>query len=222
MKRKTSVRSYERRDGTKVSAHDRTIDASSAPKANVESYKPPVKERRLAQRTQRGEQFIRLAFPDHEDDFYLEEQRKRLTREPWTWYDFDNRRILKKVYPERYAHLPVEHNLYIERYNRPEDWNETPRFDSYARMIEYITIERKGLYIGYTEFMDGTWIGYYKLKAVDKIKSREDARNYAIDYQNWASNQNLSYGEIAEHQAELYALGKRFGLVKEFRENGLI
>jgi hypothetical protein len=42
MKRKTSVRSYERRDGTKVSAHDRTIDASSAPKVNADSYQKPA------------------------------------------------------------------------------------------------------------------------------------------------------------------------------------
>jgi hypothetical protein len=38
MKRKTSVRSYERKDGTKVSAHDRTIDASNAPKVNAGNY----------------------------------------------------------------------------------------------------------------------------------------------------------------------------------------
>jgi hypothetical protein len=38
MKRKTSVRSYERRDGTKVSAHDRTIDASDLPKYNSDNY----------------------------------------------------------------------------------------------------------------------------------------------------------------------------------------
>ena len=41
MKRKTNVRSYERRDGTKVQAHERSVDATSLPKTNTSSYKKP-------------------------------------------------------------------------------------------------------------------------------------------------------------------------------------
>jgi len=54
------------------------------------------------------------------------------------------------------------------------------------------------------------------------IKTKEQARQYGIDYQQWASNKNLSYGEILVFQNKLDKMAKRFGLVKEFKENGLI
>ncbi|MFH1226855.1 MAG: hypothetical protein V1701_02990 [Planctomycetota bacterium] len=55
-----------------------------------------------------------------------------------------------------------------------------------------------------------------------EIRTKEDARQAAIDWQRWASEQSLSYGELAEHAAFFEALAKRFGLTKEFRENGII
>lgn len=55
-----------------------------------------------------------------------------------------------------------------------------------------------------------------------KLKTKEDARQYAINYQNWASEQNLSYGEIAEHQAIFSRIATKFNLVREFKENGII
>lgn len=60
----------------------------------------------------------------------------------------------------------------------------------------------------------------YGLNAYDKAKAR--ARQEAIDWQHQASTQNLSYGEIVEKNNYFERLGKRYGLVKEFRENGVI
>lgn len=54
------------------------------------------------------------------------------------------------------------------------------------------------------------------------IKTKEQARQYGIDYQNWASNKDLSYGEVLHFQNKLSTLAKKFGLVKEFKENGII
>ena len=54
------------------------------------------------------------------------------------------------------------------------------------------------------------------------IKTKEQARQYAIDYQNWASKQNLSYGEIAIFHNKLETLAEKFDLVEEFLENGII
>lgn len=55
-----------------------------------------------------------------------------------------------------------------------------------------------------------------------KIKIKEDARRLAIDFQRWASEQSLSYGELAEYQNYFGKIAKMFGLTREFRENGII
>lgn len=60
----------------------------------------------------------------------------------------------------------------------------------------------------------------YGLNAYDKAKAK--ARQEAIDWQHQASTQNLSYSEIVEKNNYFERLGKRYGLIKEFRENGVI
>jgi len=53
-------------------------------------------------------------------------------------------------------------------------------------------------------------------------KTQAEARQYAIDWQNWASGQYLSYSELAEWQAIFSALAKKHNLIDEFKENGII
>lgn len=53
------------------------------------------------------------------------------------------------------------------------------------------------------------------------LNGKENARNKAIDYQNWAADQELSYGELLEYSLYFEKLGKRYGLLAEFRENGI-
>lgn len=53
-------------------------------------------------------------------------------------------------------------------------------------------------------------------------KNKEEARQQAIDWQQWISGQNLSYGEIIDDTEHFRKTGKRFGLLKEFKENGII
>ena len=53
---------------------------------------------------------------------------------------------------------------------------------------------------------------YYKNLAVEKAK----------DWQYQASEQNYSYGELADFYDKFYKLAKRYGLIKEFKENGII
>jgi hypothetical protein len=78
MKRKTSVRSYERKDGTKVSAHDRTIDASDIPKTSAGSYvKPPRNsDVDLSPREYKGVKvyFNRLDYGDIQARFYNDDK----------------------------------------------------------------------------------------------------------------------------------------------------
>ena len=61
----------------------------------------------------------------------------------------------------------------------------------------------------------------FKAKGVDYHEAKEDARRIVIDLLDNAAP-DLSYGEICDIAAELERIGKRYGLLKEFRENGLI
>ena len=50
-------------------------------------------------------------------------------------------------------------------------------------------------------------------------QTKEAARLFAIDVQNEISENNFSYGEIADIQDTMHTLGSHFGLVREFKEN---
>lgn len=52
-------------------------------------------------------------------------------------------------------------------------------------------------------------------------KTREEARQYAVDWQVWQSAQDLSYGEMNDWQNEFERIGKEFDLTEEFIENGI-
>jgi hypothetical protein len=51
---------------------------------------------------------------------------------------------------------------------------------------------------------------------------KERARQKAIDWQYSLSERRMSYGEIADETEQFERLGRRYGLVREFRENGII
>lgn len=58
---------------------------------------------------------------------------------------------------------------------------------------------------------------------VQLAQSADEARQYAIDWQNWVSDQNLSYGELAEWQTVFEGLVNKWPeLREEFEENGII
>ena len=60
------------------------------------------------------------------------------------------------------------------------------------------------------------------IRDIKAIATPEDARQYAIDYQVWASEQSLSYGELEGWCARFRELADRFHLTEEFEENGII
>lgn len=51
-----------------------------------------------------------------------------------------------------------------------------------------------------------------------KNKAREEAKAWQLDF----ANNNHSYEEFSETQLEFVKLAKRYGLTKEFKENGII
>jgi hypothetical protein len=82
-------------------------------------------------------------------------------------------------------------------------------------------------YMGDKEDMaTGYCLGCYMLskakEKVKKIKTESEARQYAIDWQNWSSEKSLSYRELFEWGAILTKLAEKFDLVEEFHENGII
>lgn len=53
-------------------------------------------------------------------------------------------------------------------------------------------------------------------------ETAEQARDKAIEWQNWQAEQSLSYGELAEWRAYFEALAVKFPeLADEFKENGI-
>lgn len=51
-----------------------------------------------------------------------------------------------------------------------------------------------------------------------KEKARKEAIEWAYDF----ADNNCTYSELAYYQDHFTKLGKRYGLLKEFRENGII
>lgn len=55
------------------------------------------------------------------------------------------------------------------------------------------------------------------------VKTMAEAEDIAIEWQEWAADQDLSYGELAEWQSYFIELAQRFpSLADEFRENAII
>lgn len=53
-------------------------------------------------------------------------------------------------------------------------------------------------------------------------RGKNAAREQAAQWQADFSDQSPSWGEIAAQQRQLEQLARRYGLLREFRENGII
>ncbi len=53
-------------------------------------------------------------------------------------------------------------------------------------------------------------------------EEKEAAREYVIELAEYLQNVPVSYGELAETQAIIERLAKRYGLVTELKENGIL
>lgn len=52
-------------------------------------------------------------------------------------------------------------------------------------------------------------------------KRKAEVRQEAIDWQLDFCNHNYTWGELAAYGDCFYNLGRRYGLLREFRENGI-
>ena len=51
---------------------------------------------------------------------------------------------------------------------------------------------------------------------------KDEAKQEAVEWQFKTSGKNMSYGELATSQKYFQKLASKYGLIKEFRENGII
>lgn len=61
-----------------------------------------------------------------------------------------------------------------------------------------------------------------KLPEITSVKTADEARQIAIDWQNWSNDQSLSYQELSDYQVYFAKLAKKFKLELEFVENGIL
>lgn len=59
------------------------------------------------------------------------------------------------------------------------------------------------------------------IPTIESVQSAEQARTLAIDWQHWQSEQSLSWGETGDWSAFFEQLGEKYGLLEEFKENGI-
>lgn len=55
-----------------------------------------------------------------------------------------------------------------------------------------------------------------------RLTKQAELRQQAIDWQRTIEYQNYSYSELAEWQGYFETLARKYGLIKEFKENGII
>ena len=59
-------------------------------------------------------------------------------------------------------------------------------------------------------------------KRAENINSQEEARQFAIDWQNWSSKNKLYMSELVEWHEFFVNLATNWDLIEEFEENGII
>lgn len=60
-----------------------------------------------------------------------------------------------------------------------------------------------------------------KMKKNNYLERKEEARQEAIEYQRTFSDHDYSYMELYLIESRFRELGKSYGLLKEFKENGI-
>lgn len=61
-----------------------------------------------------------------------------------------------------------------------------------------------------------------ELSDLDDVTTQYEARQLAINWQNWQSTQSMGEWEVIEWRHAFYVLAKRFNLIEEFKEIGII
>lgn len=105
-----------------------------------------------------------------------------------------------------YDTIDIEPNDWVGLLADKEGYDLVRKFELGQVDVEILEKERE-------DKMKNTKTTYARNKAV--------ARQEAIDWQKDVANHDYNYGELAEFGEHFEKLGRRYGLLKEFRENGI-
>lgn len=62
----------------------------------------------------------------------------------------------------------------------------------------------------------------FKRVAIEELKTADDAREHAQEWQAWTANNAMSYMELADWEDYFREIAKKFDLTDEFKENGVL
>lgn len=62
----------------------------------------------------------------------------------------------------------------------------------------------------------------FKVKGKTYSEKKANAKMLAIDFQSYFSQYEFGYSELAYYQSIFEKIGRKYGLLKEFRENGIL
>lgn len=86
------------------------------------------------------------------------------------------------------------------------------------------------VFTGFDEFYKATWspeneytfLTDFHIRGKNYASRKNYARNLAKEVQQVTSNGSLTYSELAYIGAAMGKIARRYGLVREFKENGII
>lgn len=92
------------------------------------------------------------------------------------------------------------------------------RLDEFFRMI----VKYQPEMVDENTFKCGKPVTYLSVKPItDYERNKTALREFAIEWQYRVAELNLSYGELAWYEDFFRQYGKRYGLLREFHENGI-
>lgn len=62
----------------------------------------------------------------------------------------------------------------------------------------------------------------FTLPPINRVASKDQARDIAIDWQAWVATQDLSYGEVVFYGNYFNELATRYKLAREFKREGIL
>lgn len=107
----------------------------------------------------------------------------------------------------------------MEKIDKKSGWSDKD-IKIFKRDLAKNEAQAKGDY-GFTK-EEVEYIKNYMLIGEESPKTKEEARQYAIEWQSWVSEQDLSWEEIADWESYLEDIAIKFDLVEEFHNNGII
>lgn len=62
----------------------------------------------------------------------------------------------------------------------------------------------------------------FKTVSIEELKTADDAREHAQEWQAWTANNKLTLGELIDWENYFEYIAKKFDLTDEFKENGVL